>query len=93
MHARHVALLDAAARNEEIRADEVLALAAAWQGAIDDAALARLQARALELGVRDGAARALALRERVLGELALLLARADGEAAARAGARASARRW
>ena len=80
-HARHVALLEAAARHEEIRADEVFALAAAWQGAIDDAALARLQARALELGIRDGAARALALREQVLGELALLLARADGELA------------
>ena len=38
-----------------------------------------MQARALELGVRDGAARALALREQVLDELALLLARADGE--------------
>ena len=82
-HARHVALLEAAARNEEIRADEVFALAAAWQGAIDDAALAALQARALELGVRDGAARALALRDQVLGELALLLARADGELRAR----------
>ena len=56
-----------------------MALAAAWQPAIDDAALAALQARALELGVRDGAARALALREQVLDELALLLARADGE--------------
>ena len=77
--ARHVALLEAAARNEEIRAEDVMALAAAWQPAINDAALAALHARALELGVRDGAARALALREQVLGELALLLARADGE--------------
>jgi len=80
-HARHIALLEAAARHEEIRADEVVALAAVWQGAIDDAALAALRARALELGIRDGAAQALALREQVLGELALLLARADGEAA------------
>ena len=79
VHARHVALLDAAARNQEIRTDEVLALASAWQGEIDDAALARLHARAVELGVRDGAARALALREQVLDDLALLLARADGE--------------
>ena len=79
VHARHVALLDAAARNQEIRTDEVLALATAWQGEIDDAALARLHARAMELGVRDGAARTLALRERVLDDLALLLARADGE--------------
>ena len=80
-HARHVALLEAAARHEEIRADEVFALAAVWQGAIDDAALAVLRARALELGIRDGAARALALRDQVLGELALLLARAEGELA------------
>jgi hypothetical protein len=41
--------------------------------------VARLRARALELGVRDGEARALAVRERVLDELALLLARAEGE--------------
>jgi hypothetical protein len=79
VHARHVALLDAAARNEEIHAADVLALALAWQAEIDDAALARLRARALELGVRDGEARALAVRERVLDELALLLARAEGE--------------
>jgi hypothetical protein len=77
--ARHVALLDAAARNEEIRAEDVMALAAAWQPALDDAALAAWHARALTLGVRDGAGRALALREQVLDELALLLARADGE--------------
>jgi hypothetical protein len=79
VHARHLALLEAAARNEEIRTDDVLALAAAWQREIDDAALARLQARALELGVRDGAGRARAVREGVLDELAMLLGRADGE--------------
>jgi hypothetical protein len=78
-HARHVALLEAAARNEEIRAVDVMALATAWQPALDDAALAALHARALELGVRDGAARALALRDQVLDELASLLARAEGE--------------
>jgi len=79
VHTRHVALLDASARNEEVAVADVLALAAAWQGEIDNAALARLQARALELGVRDGAARALGLREQVQRELALLLARAEGE--------------
>jgi len=81
VHARHVALLEAAARNQEIHVDDVLALAAAWQdeGEIGDGALARLRARALELGVRDGEARALAVRERVLDELAHLLARAEGE--------------
>ena len=79
IHARHVAMLEAAARHEELRTDDVMALAAAWQPAVDDAALAALHARALELGVRDGGARAQALREQVLDELALLLARADGE--------------
>jgi len=79
VHARHVAMLEAAARNEEVRAADVLALADAWQRAIDDAALAGLHARALELGVREGATRALALREQIEGELALLLARAEGE--------------
>jgi hypothetical protein len=84
VQARHVALLEAAARNQDIHVDDVLALAAAWQGQIDDAAVARLRARALELGVRDGEARVLALRERVLDELALLLARAEGEPPSRA---------
>jgi hypothetical protein len=76
VHVRHVGLLAAAARNEEIRTDDVLALAAAWQPAIDDGALAALHARALELGVRDGAARAEAVRAQILDELALLLAHA-----------------
>jgi hypothetical protein len=80
-YARHVALLGAAARHEAIATDDVLTLAAAWQQEIDDEALARLHARALELGVRDGAARAVAVREEVLDDLALLLAQADGEAA------------
>jgi hypothetical protein len=80
VHARHLALLESAARNDDVRAADVLALAAAWQAALDDAALAAVHARALELGVRDGAARALALRDQVLDELALLLARAEGEA-------------
>jgi hypothetical protein len=80
-YARHVGLLGAAARHEPIGADDVHALAAAWQAEIDEPALARLHARALELGIRDGAARAQAARERVLDELALLLAHADGEPA------------
>jgi hypothetical protein len=79
VHARHVGLLEAAARHERIESEAVLALAAAWQPEIDDAALARLHARALELGVRDGAVRARAVREQVIGELALLLAHAEGE--------------
>jgi hypothetical protein len=78
-YARHVDLLGAVARHEEIGAEAVFSLAAAWQAETDDAALARLHARALELGLRDGAGRALALREQVRGELALLLAHADGE--------------
>jgi hypothetical protein len=78
-HARHVALLRAAARHEVIDAGDVLALAVGWGTALDDPALARLGARALELGARDGAARAAAVREQVLGELALLLSCAAGE--------------
>jgi hypothetical protein len=72
-------MLEASARHDDIRTEDVMALAAAWQPAVDDAALAQVHARALELGVRDGAARAQALREQVLDELALLLARAEGE--------------
>jgi len=79
VHARHVAMLEASARHDDIRTEDVMALAAAWQPAVDDAALAQVHARALELGVRDGAARAQAMREQVLDELALLLARAEGE--------------
>jgi len=79
VHGRHVAMLEASARHDDIRTEDVMALAAAWQPAVDDAALAQVHARALELGVRDGAARAQALREQVLDELALLLARAEGE--------------
>ena len=79
VHARHVALLGAAARHEEVGTDAVLVLAAAWRAEVDDAALARWQARALELGLRDGAARARALRDDLIDELALLLAQADGE--------------
>lgn len=91
VYARHVALLAAAARHEEIATDVVLALAAAWEPEIEDAALARLQARALELGVRDGAARARALREQVQDDLTLLLAHADGELARAAAAPLAAR--
>ena len=64
VHARHVELLGAAAHHDEVATDDVLALAAAWRAEVDDAALARGQARALELGLRDGAARARALRDR-----------------------------
>src|SRR5262249_12857672 len=77
--ARHVDLLAAAARPGAVGAGDVLAVAEAWRAEIDDAALARLHARALELGVRDGAARAAAVREQVLDELSLLLAHAEGE--------------
>jgi hypothetical protein len=77
-HARHVDLLDAASRPGALDAADVLATAEAWRAEIDDAALARLHARALELGIRDSAARAHAVREQVLDELSLLLAHADG---------------
>ena len=77
-HACHVRLLQAVAGDGEIRSDEVLALADAWRPALDDGALAALRARALELGARDPAGCARALREQVLDELALLLSRAEG---------------
>jgi hypothetical protein len=57
---------------------EVLALAAAWERCLDDAQLAALRARALELGVRDGAERVRALRDQVIDELVELAALADG---------------
>jgi hypothetical protein len=57
---------------------EVFALAAAWQRHLDEAALARLQARALELEVRDAAGHARAVRESVLEELAVLATEAQG---------------
>jgi hypothetical protein len=82
VQARHVALIAAAAHNEPVSTGDVAALAAAWRRAFDEAAMARLQARALELDVRNGAEQARALRERVLGELAALLSVSHGEAQA-----------
>jgi hypothetical protein len=74
---RHVRLL-AAASGDAPSMSEVFALAAAWQKLLDQAALARLQARALELEVRDAAGHAVALRESVLEELAQLATGAHG---------------
>jgi hypothetical protein len=76
---QHVRLLAAAAREERVTLAEVFALAGSWQGELDDAALAHLRARALELGARDGEARARALRDTVLGELVELAQRATGD--------------
>jgi hypothetical protein len=76
---RHLRLLARAARGEAVAMDEVFALAGAWRGHLDRAALARLQARALELEVRDGAGHARALRATVLEELALLATGAEGQ--------------
>ena len=78
-HLRHVRLLGVAARGERPSLRELYALAASWQAALDDAALALVRARGLELGARDGQARALALRDAVLDELAELAADATGE--------------
>lgn len=74
----HLLLLDAAARGEPLELREVLALADAWTAELDDAALSRLRARALELDVRHGGELAAAIREAVLDELTLLAAAADG---------------
>jgi hypothetical protein len=73
VHAQHVALLGAAGGDRPIAAAEVAALAASWRRRLDEAALARLHARALELDVRNGAEQARAVRERVLRELAALV--------------------
>jgi len=82
VHARHVALIAAAARNQPVATRDVAALAAAWRTGLGEAATARLQARALELDVRDGAEQARVLRGRVLDELAALLSMSHGDASA-----------
>jgi hypothetical protein len=74
----HLRLLARAARGEAVAMNEVFALTAAWCPHLDRAAVARLQARALELEVRDGAGHAQALRASVLEELALLATEAQG---------------
>ena len=76
---RHLSLLAAAGRGEDIPVRHVLALTAAWQAHLDGAALARLSARALELDVRDASGRAHLLRETVLDELTALAAAGEGE--------------
>jgi hypothetical protein len=76
---RHLRLLDAAERAGSIRLAEVFALADAWQTELDEAALARVRARALELGARDGEGRTRALRALVLDELVELAAAAEGQ--------------
>jgi hypothetical protein len=76
---RHLRLLARAARGEAVAMNEVLALAGAWRPLVDRTALARLQARALELEVRDVTAHASSLRASVLEELALLATSADGK--------------
>jgi len=79
VHARHVALIAAAARNQPVATRDIAALAAAWRTGLDEAATARLQARALELDVRNGAEQGRALRGRVLDELAALLSVSHGD--------------
>ncbi len=74
----HLDLLAAAANGAQLERRRVLLLAVRWQSAFDDAPIAALRARALELGVRDGAGRARALRDDVLDELTELAADATG---------------
>jgi hypothetical protein len=75
---RHVRLLGAAAGGGPVAMAEVFVLAQAWQRHLDQPALARLHARALELEVRDAAEQARGLREAVLEELAVLATQAQG---------------
>jgi hypothetical protein len=76
---RHLRLLARTARGEPVTMNEVFALTASWRGHLDRPAIARLQARALELDVRDGGSHAQALRASVLDELAQLAAQAEGK--------------
>jgi hypothetical protein len=75
---RHVSLLAAASRGQSISAQEVMALASAWQPYLDSPALAKLSARALELDVRDVHQQAETLRAGVLVELIELGSSCDG---------------
>jgi hypothetical protein len=75
---RHLQLLAAAARGS-LRAGDVFALAADWERELDAAARARVHARALELGARQGDQRAQALRDAVVAELVVLADFVDGE--------------
>jgi hypothetical protein len=75
---QHLRLLSAAASGQAIDRRRVFTLAAAWEGIFDAAAMATLRARALELGVPHGEARARSLRDVVLDELGELAAPAEG---------------
>jgi hypothetical protein len=77
---RHLQLLAAAARGP-VQAADVFALAGEWERALDDGARARVHARALELGARQGDQRAEALRDAVVAELVVMADRAEGEPA------------
>jgi hypothetical protein len=79
---RHLDLIAAAAEGRPVSAGAVFTLAAEWESRLDEAACARLHARALALGARQGGERARALREGVIAELAALGACAEGVPAA-----------
>jgi hypothetical protein len=74
----HLLLLSAAALGRPISMNDVFALAAAWEPELSAVALARAQARALELDVRDAGGAAVALRAAVLEELTQLCTVAQG---------------
>ncbi len=76
---RHLQLLAAAAAGRPVPMRDLFALAGDWERALDEPSRARVHARALELGARQGAERARALRNRVIAELAVLAERADGD--------------
>ena len=75
---RHVRLLGAAAKGQAIAMQEILTLTHAWQKALNEEALARLHARALELDVRNGAQQAQTVKAAVLRELTELATVAVG---------------
>ena len=76
--ALHLRLLDRAARGETIERAQVLQLAESWDGPLGRKNLARLRARALELGVLDPEAACHAVHAAVLADLEVLAAVGEG---------------
>jgi hypothetical protein len=74
----HLRLMDRAARGERIDRALVLRLAAVWDAPLGAAGLARLRARALELGVIDPESACRAVNAAVLADLEALAAVAEG---------------
>ncbi len=77
-HRIHLELLRRAARGEEIRLRDVVALAAAWGDALAPTRAAAFRARALELGSRRSLETFEELRRSILADLVAVARRARG---------------